>query len=225
LARIARDERQRDSFMQQHYKHYCFGESGNAYKVALYLETNGLSWEPVFVDFFNGETRSEAYRRDINPMGEVPVLVSGEKKLTQSGAILTHLADMHKKYSGKSADECNEILRWMLFDNHNLTSSLATLRFLVHFKKSGETPVTEWLRGRALSALDVLDQQLAVHPFVVGPRLTIADFSLCGYLFYGEEIPLDISQFAHIKPLLDRLRDLPRWKHPYDLMPRAVSAG
>ena len=54
------------------YQLYCMGESGNAYKVALMLELCGLDWEPKWVDFFNGETRSETYRSEINEMGEVP---------------------------------------------------------------------------------------------------------------------------------------------------------
>jgi glutathione S-transferase len=209
--------------MQHQYKLHCFGESGNAYKVALYLETNGLTWEPVFVDFFNGETKGEAYRRDVNSMGEAPVLVCGDHKYTQSGAILTYLADMHKKYGGKSPEECNEILRWMLFDNHKLTGSISTLRFMVSIKKTGENAVTEWLRGRAMGALEVLDTQLGAHPFVAGPRMTIADFSACGYLFYGDEIPLDMAKYVNVKSWLDRMRELPRWKHPYDLMPRAAA--
>ena len=40
-------------------KLYCFGESGNAYKVALMMELSGLPWEQVFVDFFNGEDYHE----------------------------------------------------------------------------------------------------------------------------------------------------------------------
>ena len=39
-------------------KLYCFGESGNAYKAALALELSELEWEPVYVDFFGGETRT-----------------------------------------------------------------------------------------------------------------------------------------------------------------------
>ena len=35
------------------YRLHCFAQSGNAYKVALYLQLAGLQWEPVFVDFFN----------------------------------------------------------------------------------------------------------------------------------------------------------------------------
>lgn len=65
-------------------KLYCFGESGNSYKAALTLELAGIDWQPVFVDFFNGEARSEAYRRDVNEMGEAPVLVDGDMRLSQS---------------------------------------------------------------------------------------------------------------------------------------------
>ncbi len=58
-------------------KLYCFGESGNAYKAALALTLTDMEWEPVFVDFFNGETRTPEFRA-LNEMGEVPVLVDGD---------------------------------------------------------------------------------------------------------------------------------------------------
>ena len=58
-------------------KLHCFGESGNSYKAALALEMSGLQWEPVFVDFFNGETRTPEFRKDANFGFEVPVDVPG----------------------------------------------------------------------------------------------------------------------------------------------------
>ena len=45
------------------YELYCFGESGNAYKVALMLQAAELNWKPRFVDFFNGETRTAGVSR------------------------------------------------------------------------------------------------------------------------------------------------------------------
>ena len=57
---------------------YCFAQSGNAFKVALMLNLCGAKWEPRFVDFFNGETRTPEYRASINEMGEVPVLEHAE---------------------------------------------------------------------------------------------------------------------------------------------------
>src|SRR5918995_7070970 len=75
------------------YKLYCVGESGNCYKVALMLNVCGCDWQPVFVDYFGGETRGETYRDSLNELGEVPVLEHAGRRLSQSGAILTWLAD------------------------------------------------------------------------------------------------------------------------------------
>jgi glutathione S-transferase len=203
------------------YVLYCFGESGNAYKAALMLQCAELNWEARWVDFFNGETRTPDYHTNLNEMGEVPVLVHGTRKFTQSGVILDYLAETSRKFGPKSDDERREILRWMLFDNHKLTSSIASLRFMISLAKTGENSTTDWLRKRALGALKVLDGHLVQNSFMLGKRVTIADFSLCGYLYYGDELPFDLNAFANVQNWLDNLRNLKGWKHPYDLMPRS----
>ena len=203
------------------HKLYCFGESGNAYKAALMLQACGLAWTPIWVDFFNGETRSPEYRSNVNAMGEVPVLLHAGKTLSQSGVILDYLAETTRKFGPKSDDERREIMRWMLFDNHKLTGSIGTLRFMVTLQKKPESDLTQWLRGRAQGALGILNTHLADKPFVLGRRLTIADFSLCGYLFYGDELPFDMTAYPHVLNWLDRIKDVQGWKHPYDLMPRS----
>ena len=202
------------------YTLHCFGESGNAYKAALMLELCRLDWRPVWVDFFNGETRREDYRKSVNEMGEAPVLVHGAMKLTQSGVILDYLAKQTRKFCAKSEAERREIWRWILFDNHKFTANLATLRFLMQFAKTGETPVTEFLRSRCINALKIVDGHLAQTPFIIGKRATIADLSICGYLFYGEELTVPLDSYNHVLNWLDRIKALPGWKHPYDLMPR-----
>lgn len=202
------------------YRLHCFAESGNAYKVAIMLELCRLPWQPVWVDFFNGETRTPDFRSGVNEMGEVPVLEHGGRKLSQSAVILDYLAEVTRKFGAKSDDERREVWRWMLFDNHKLTANLATLRFLMQFAKSGETAVTEFLRTRCNNALKIVDAHLAPSPFIIGKRATIADLSLCGYLFYGEELTVPLEPYTNVLKWLDRIKALPGWKHPYDLMPR-----
>ena len=202
------------------YQLYCFAESGNAYKAALMLELCGADWEPRFVDFFNGETRSDDYRAQVNEMGEVPVLVHGERKLTQTGVMLEYLATTLGKFGWNNDDERREILRWMYFDNHKFTSYNATLRFMLTFLKSGETPVTEFLRGRAEATMQIVDKHLGAHDFVALDRLTIADLSLAGYMFYDGELGVDLNDYPNILKWRERISSLPGWKGPYDLMPR-----
>ena len=68
---------------------YSFGESGHSYKVALALHFSKASWKQILIDFFRGEARSEAYKNETNIMAEVPVLVSGDKKIYSQALYLT----------------------------------------------------------------------------------------------------------------------------------------
>jgi glutathione S-transferase len=126
------------------YQLYCFAQSGNAYRVALMLNLIGADWEPIFVDFFNGETRTPEYRTKVNEMGEVPVLLRGTKKLSQSGAILTYLAEHSRRFLPRGEDEQLEALRWIIFDNQKIGGNLGPYRFLRNFAKPRGQPM-RWL--------------------------------------------------------------------------------
>lgn len=202
------------------YRLHCFAQSGNSYKVALYLQLAGIAWEPVFVDFFAGkETQRTDWRGAVNVMGEAPVLEHGGRRRSQSGAILAWLADTTGHFAPADAEQRYEALRWMFFDNHKFTSYYATLRFLLAFAKTGETPVTEWLRGRVKGAYGVADRHLAQQPFLVGDRPTIADLSMAGYVFHPEETGVDWADYPALSAWRERIRALPGWVHPYELMP------
>jgi glutathione S-transferase len=200
------------------YRLYCAGVSGNAYKAALMLNLSGCDWEPVVLDYIGGATRQEGFREEINELGEIPVLEHGAKRLSQSGAILTYLAEKTGRFGGRDEDEKLEILRWILFDNHKFTSYFATLRFLVGIQKTGETPVTEFLRGRTQTAFGMVEKHLTGRDFLLGDRPTIADISMVGYLYYTEETGLDRAPYPNITGWAKRIAALPGWAPPYDLM-------
>ena len=201
-------------------KLYCFGESGNAYKAAIALELSELEWEPVFVDFFNGETRTPEFRA-LNPMGEVPVMVDGDLTLTQSGVMQDYVSSKSGKLGGTSADERRAILRWQFWDNHKMSSMAGMTRFLMNFLPEDKRPaeVIAFNQGRLNAAYKILDGELATREWLVGDRLTIADLSCCGYLFYPEPFGFDRADWPHIDAWLTRISETPGWKHPYDLMP------
>jgi glutathione S-transferase len=206
------------------YRLHGFCQSGNTFKVAFLLRALNQPWEAVHVDFMNGVTRSGDWRAATNEMGEVPVLDDGARRLTQSGAILSHLAAKHRGYGGDSDDERLEVLRWLLFDNHKFTSYFASYRFMRAFGAAAPDPaVLGWLRSRLDNAFGIVDQHLADRAFLVGAGPTIADLSLSGYLFYpeaesGYEV---VGRFPHIAAWLERVRQLPGWADPYDVLPGA----
>ncbi|QGX97905.1 glutathione S-transferase [Roseovarius faecimaris] len=202
-------------------KLYCMGESGNAYKAALALELSGLDWEPVYVDFFGGETRTEAFRNDINEMGEVPTMIDGAFRTSQSGAIQAYVTEKSGKFGGRDRDENYEIFRWVLWDNHKLSSQAGMTRFLMNFLPEEKRPaeVIAFQQGRLKSAYDTLNRHLEGRDWIVGDSLTNADLSCCGYLFYPEPFGFDRTDWPHIDRWLSNIETTPGWKHPYDLMP------
>ncbi|HSW06340.1 glutathione S-transferase family protein [Aquabacterium sp.] len=204
------------------YRLHGFCQSGNTFKVAFLLNALKQPWEAVFVDFLNGMTRDAAWREQTNAMGEVPVLEDGERRLTQSGVILMHLARRHGDFGGQGEEEQQEVLRWLLFDNHKFTSYFATYRFMKAFAPVAPDPaVMAWLRGRLDNSFGIVDKQLADHAFMIGDAPTIADFSMCGYLFYPvEESGYEVAtRFPNIAAWLERLRQIPGWASPYDVLP------
>jgi glutathione S-transferase len=204
---------------------HCFAESGNAYKAALMLTLTGTAWQAQFVDFFNGATRTPEFRA-LNVMGEVPVLVDGDQTLTQSGAILMHLAARTGRFGGTTPAEQAEVLRWILFDAHKLSSQAGTLRFLMNFLPADkrDPAVIAFLQGRLMAGFKVLEAQLAQTDWLAAPGPTIADFANCSYLYYPEPFGFDRAAWPAIDRWLTRIAALPGWRHPYDLLPRGRTA-
>lgn len=200
-------------------KLHCFGESGHSYKTALGLELSGLDWEPVFVDFFSGEGRSPEFRSK-NVMGECPVLVDGDLTLSQSGVILQYIADKTGMLMGTAEDKY-EVLRWVLWDNHKMSSQVGMTRFLMNFLPEDKRPaeVIAFMQGRIKAALSAMETHLEGRDWLVGNGLTAADISCCSYLFYPEPFGFERAEWKNIDAWLSRISETPGWKHPYDLMP------
>ena len=200
---------------------YCFGESGHSYKAALALQLAEIDWTPIFVDFFNGETRSDQYRNQVNEMGEAPVLVDGDIKLTQSGVIQNYLYNRTGKHGGKDEAEKLEILRWILWDNHKLSSFAGNTRFLMNFfpKDKRPQPVIDFNLARLKSSYGILENALTDKDFLVGNNISHADMTCCAYLYYPEPFGFERDDWPNIDRWLGNISTIPGWQHPYDLMP------
>ena len=136
--------------------------------------------------------------------------------------ILTYLAERSKKFLPRGDEERLEALRWIIFDNQKVNGFLGPYRFLRNFAKpAGNPAVLEFLKGRIDGNLAIVDKRLSGRDYILGSEPTIADLSLVAYLYYpAEEFGFDIAaERKNIAAWLDRVKALPGWAHPYDLMP------
>jgi glutathione S-transferase len=203
------------------YKLHYFPESGNSYKLALMLTLCGQTFEPVWTDFGGGVTRAPEWRASVNEMGEIPVLEEDGRGLTQTAVILLRLADRYAQFRGGSAEEKDEILRWLFWDNHKLTGYVATYRFMRTFTQNPDPQVLKYYLWRIRDFLGILDGHLRDRAFVVGDCLTIADISMIAYLsFPNDETGFDLAAtHPAVHAWLQRVAQISGWKPPYELLP------
>jgi glutathione S-transferase len=196
------------------YRLHYFPESGNSYKLALMLTLCGQTFEPVWTDFGGGITRTPEWRRTVNQMGEIPVLVENGERLTQTAPILLKLAEQYGRFGG-------EVLRWLFWDNHKLTGYMATYRYHRTFTPSPDPHVLAYFRRRIDDFLAILEKHLQQSAYAVGDRPTVADFSMIAYLSYpNDETGYDFAaSHPAVNAWLRRVAELPGWRSPYDLLP------
>ncbi len=207
------------------YRLDYFPEVGNSYKLALMLTLCGQDWEPVWTDFSGGVTRTAEWRRQVNEMGEIPVLEDSGKRHTQTAPILLRLAERYGRFGGRDDDERFEILRWLFWDNHKLTGYMATYRFLRAFTPSTDPNVLAFMRKRLDDYLGIIERHFEDRLFVAGNLPTIADLSMIAYLSFAfRRERLDDFWASDDEPSgraawLGRVAAIPGWRAPYDLLP------
>ncbi|MEO0830635.1 MAG: glutathione binding-like protein, partial [Pseudomonadota bacterium] len=140
-----------------------------------------------------------------------------------SGAIQDYVSHLSGKFAGQTPELRREVLRWVLWDNHKLSSQAGMLRFLMNFLPEEKRPpaaVMDFVKGRLAASYTVLDAHLEDREWIVGEGVTNADLSCCGYLYYDEPFGFVRADWPSIDAWLTRLSAVPGWKHPYDLMKR-----
>jgi glutathione S-transferase len=154
-------------------------------------------------------------------MGEIPVLEESGVRITQTAPILLRLAARYGTFGGDTDAERFEILRWLFWDNHKLTSYLATFRFNRAFTPAPDAQVLAFFRKRLDDFLAILERHVRDRPFVAGDRPSIADLSMVGYLFFPKaETGYDFAaSHPAIAAWLGRVAALPGWRAPYELLP------
>lgn len=203
------------------YRLHYFPESGNSYKLALMLAMCGQAFEPVWTDFGSGMTWTPEWRAAVNPMGEIPVLEEDGVKLTQTAPILLRLDDRFGRFQGEGEAGRYEVLRWLFWDNQELSGFMAMYRCRRAFTTGTDLKVLDFMRRRVDDFLGIVETRFQERPFVAGDQPTVADLSMTGYLaFPGHESGYDLAaSHPAVDAWLKRIAALPGWKAPYDLLP------
>ena len=193
-------------------------ESGHSYKVRLALVLGQIAHSYVPIDIFVPHTDRPEPFRSLARFGEVPLLTHQGQAYAQSDAILCWLAEHTGRLGGESPERMARVREWLFWEANRIGLCLPHLRYARRFAPDDyPAGALDWLQQRFERDIAVLDAALAQgHAFILDDTPCVADFALCGYLFWADQASLAVP--PHVGAWLERIRNLPHWKAPYELL-------
>jgi glutathione S-transferase len=202
-----------------------YAASANCYKVRLLLAQLGREYERVPVDIFAGDTLTDDYAK-LNPQRQTPVLEqNGAEPLTESGAILVHLAE-GTEYLPEDPNERAQALKWLFFEQTEVIQGIAGLRFrLVTERIRPDGREALWRRSVGDAALTVLNDKLGKGDYLAGNNYSIADISLFAYVHVANEAGFELDEYAAVKEWIERVRGTRDYMNDLEPYPPNSYAG
>jgi glutathione S-transferase len=199
-------------------KLHVFPPSPRALKVIAVARHLDLDVELVIVDLFKGEQKSSAYGA-LNPNHRMPVLEDNDFVLWESNAIQQYLA-AKKPESGLWPQDARgqaDVQRWLHWESAHLTPAVAPIVFqrvvkgLAGLGAPDEAEVAKSIEQlQPLAA--VLNDDLRGKRWLVGERLTIADFCLGAVFVFADAAKLPLERYPEIVRWYAGVRALPAWQ-------------
>lgn len=192
--------------------HYVF--SGHSHRVRLMLSLLGVKYEPIAVNLPGNEHRTAAYLK-LNPLGEVPTLVDGDRVITDSTAALVYLAKKCRaaQWLPEDAFGAARVQRWLSVASGELYRGPFTARAIKLFRRDASY---EAARRTAEHLFNWMQSELTTRHWLAADHPTIADVAMYSYVRVADEGGLDISPYPTILRWLDSVEAL----EGFEPMPR-----
>jgi glutathione S-transferase len=199
-------------------KLYSHPLSLNCYKVRLLLSFLQQKFESENVDLVKDVHKSTKFL-ELNPLGQLPVLIDNDYTGWDSQAILVYLA---RKFEDENwlpltAKAIAQVNSWLSFAAKELSIGLASAR--VHYILGGkDIEFVTRLRidiDRATfiaeQSLEVLNRYLANREWLVGDAPTIADIACFPTVAFAHEGKIMLEDYPHVRAWAIRFRQLPNF--------------
>jgi len=194
--------------MSEPLRLYSYWRSSAAYRVRIGLNLKGLAYDtvPVHLVLDGGQQHSEAYR-DLNPQALVPTLCHGQRRLTQSLAILEYLDEVWPSppllpATARERQRVRALALLVACDVHPLNN----LRVLQYFEHEWNVPQPErdqWVKHWIEDGFRAAEALLAEHPstgdFCEGEKPTLADCCLVPQVYNARRFGVDLAPYPTIR--------------------------
>jgi glutathione S-transferase len=190
--------------------------SSSSYKPMLYLALARVPFSFRTVNLKIGVQNTPEYLA-VNRWAVVPSLKHRGLTILQSNVILDYLARETGIFEGKTEAAKWDARSWLSWEADHITA-VARVRHSARFRKMHDEVIAEF-RPRAEAALSFVDKTVKNQPFLTGDYMTIADIGCWGRMVFMAEGGFEISNWPHLEAWANRLKAMPGFALPYDLIP------
>jgi glutathione S-transferase len=171
------------------------------------------------LDFDKQEQKSSEYLK-LNPAGVVPTLVQDGQTITEAPAIVMHLADSHPQADlapAPGSPERAQYYRWMLFMANTLQPAY---RAWFYSPEIAGAANVEAVKLHARQKIEGAWQRVADHleangPYLLGEKLSAADFLLTMLMRWSRNMPTPSDAWPVLKAYADNMKARPAFKEVY----------
>jgi GST-like protein len=191
----------------------------NAHKVSIMLEETALPYVVHAIDLTKGEQRSAEFLA-VNPNGKVPAIVDRDGPggaaltLTESGAILIHLAEKSGRLLARDGAARAAALQWLMFQMSAIGPTFHDAYYFMALAPERLPLAIDYFMTETTRVLGLLEAQLARQEFLAG------DYSIADVATY----PWIAAAIGGGMPGMEKLASLQRWYAAVGARP-AVARG
>jgi glutathione S-transferase len=188
-------------------KLYNFPLSGNGYKARLLMSILNVEYETIAIDLRNKEHKTPAFL-EINPWGQVPVLMDGDLVLRDSQAILVYLAQRYGGAAWLPSDPASWglVMQWLSTAANDIRQGFAAARA---YNLLGKPTDIEVATAYAYETLKIFDKHLAHRQWLELDRPTLADLACFPYIAMAADGKISLAGYGQVLAWIDRIQQLP----------------
>jgi glutathione S-transferase len=191
--------------------------SSSTYKPMLFLALAHVPFSFRTVNLKHGAQKLPDYLA-VNRYGQVPTLRHRDLTIVQSNVILDYLARTTGHFEAATEQDRWRAREWLSWEADAITN-VAKVRHYSRFR-TVDPAVMAYFRPPAQAALSFIDAALARRQWLVGETCTIADIGCWGRMVFMAEGGFDIANWPNLLAWSERLRAMPGFALPYDLIPK-----
>lgn len=191
-------------------------------RVQWALEEMGLPYAVRGWDHTGGETTGPEFSA-ISPFNQLPVLDDDGLVLSETGAILIHLAETSGKLIPADPEARAHVIQWTLAALSTVEGPIQPLKLMDMGAMGDPGDAREFLTGWTCRVLGNLDRRLEGRDWIAADAFTIADLLLASVLRQLRHTDL-MDGYPDVKAFYARAMARPAWKRTLDLYAERLGA-